>query len=72
MTYHKKHDSDISKVDGFIKSSSGNLHRKRTTSGWTILVEWKDVSVDWFPLKDLKQSNPVEMDEYEVANEISD
>ena len=71
MTDRKKDDSDVSKVDGFIKSSSGNLHRKRTTYGWKILVECKDGSVDWVPLKDLKQSNPVELAEYDVANEIS-
>ena len=59
VTDHKKDDSAISKVDGFINSSSGNLHRKRTTSGWKLLVKWKDSSVDWVPLKDLKQSNPV-------------
>ena len=35
-------------------------------------MEWKDGSVDWVPLKDLKQSNPVELAEYDVANEISD
>ena len=56
---HKKDDSAIAKVDGFINSSSGNQHRKRTTRGWKILVEWKDGSIDWVPLKDLKQSNPV-------------
>ena len=41
VTDHKNYDSAISKVDGFIKSSSGNLNRKRTTLGWKILVEWK-------------------------------
>ena len=54
VTDHKKDDIDISKVGGFIKSSSDNLHRKRTNSGWKLLVEWKDGSVDWVPLKDLK------------------
>ena len=37
-----------------------------------ILVEWKDRSNDWVPLKDLKKSNPVYLAEYAVANEISD
>ena len=32
----------------------------------------KDGSVDWIPLKNLKQSNPVGMSEYSVKNEISD
>ena len=72
VTDHKKDDSAISKVDGFIKSSSGNLHKKRTTRGWKLLVEWKYGSVDWVPLKDLKHSNPVELAKYAVVNEISD
>ena len=72
MTDHKKDDSAIAKVGGFIKSSGGNLYRKRTTHGWKLLVEWKYGSVDWVPLKDLKQSNPLDLDEYSVANEISD
>ena len=45
VTDHKKDDSAIAKVGGFIKSSSGNLHRKSTTSGWKNLVEWNDGSV---------------------------
>ena len=52
VTDHKKDDSAISKLGVFIKSSSGNLHRKRRTHRWIILVEWKDGSVDWVPLKD--------------------
>ena len=35
-------------------------------------MEWKDGSVDCVPLKELKQSNPVDLSEYSVANEISD
>ena len=72
MTDHNKDDSAIAKVDGFIKYSSGNLQQKRTTWGWKLLVEWKDGSVDWFPLKDIKHSNSVEKYEYAVENEISD
>ena len=72
VTDHNKYDSAIAKVDGFIKSISGNLHRKRLTRGWKLLLEWKDVSVDWVPLKDLKQSNPVYLAGYAVLNEISD
>ena len=38
VTGHKKDDSAIDKVDGFIKFISGNLHQKRTTCGWKLLV----------------------------------
>ena len=72
MTYHNRYDISIAKVDIFIKSSSGNLHWKSTTCGWKILVGWKDGLVDWVPIKDLKQSNPIDLAEYAVENEISD
>ena len=35
---HKKYDIAIAKVDGFIKSISGNLHRKSKTPRWKLLV----------------------------------
>ena len=41
-TDNKKYDSDISKVDGLIKSSSDNIHQKVKTTSWKLLVEWKD------------------------------
>ena len=36
----------------------------KTTRRWDLLVEWKDVSSSWIPLKYLKASNPVELAEY--------
>ena len=38
VTDHKKDDIAIAKVDGFIKSVSGNLHRNKTTCGCKLLV----------------------------------
>ena len=38
-TNQKIGDSNITKVNGFIKSINGNQHRKRTTHYWKILVE---------------------------------
>ena len=38
VTDHKKDYSAIAKVDGFTKSSSGNLHQKRTTCGWKLFM----------------------------------
>ena len=72
VTDHKRYDSAITKVNGFTKSINGKLHRNRTKHGWKISVEWKDGSVDWVPLKELKRFNPVEPAEYAVTNEISD
>ena len=40
--------------NGFIINHDGNLHAKKTTRGWKLEVEWKDVTLSWIPLKDLK------------------
>ena len=54
VTNHNRYGIAITMVNGFIKSSNLNLHRKRTTCGWKLLVKCKDESVDWFMIKDLK------------------
>ena len=39
VTDHKKDDSAIAKVGGFIESSIGNLQQKMMTCVWKLLVE---------------------------------
>ena len=43
---------------------------RKTTVGWKFRVKWKGGSVTWAPLKDLKESNPVEVVEYAKARGI--
>ena len=57
MTYQKRDDSAITKVNGFIKSSNGNLHRKRKISFLKLLLEWKDGSVGWVALPGYENVN---------------
>ncbi len=72
ITDHKKDGSALSKDDGFVENRHGQRRPKLTTRGWKLLVSWKDGSTDWIPLKDLKESNPVEVAEYAVANKIAE
>ena len=67
---HKKDGSAVSKDDAFETTKTGTLRRRRTTKGWKLLISWKDGSTSWVPLKDIKESNPVEVAEYAVANKI--
>ena len=69
---HKKDNSAIPISDGTFQTRSGNIVPKKTTRGWKLLVEWKDGSTTWVPLKDLKISNPVEVAEYAIANRIQE
>ena len=45
---------------------------KSTTKGWQLLCQWKDGSSDWVDLKHVKDSNPIELAEYAVANRIQE
>ena len=39
--------------------------------GWHFLILWKDGDEQWIPLKDLKESHPVEVSEFTKARDIS-
>ena len=68
---HRTDGRAIRKKDKYINTKRGRKLRK-STIGWELQVLWKDGSTSWIPLKELKESNPVEVAEYAVANEIDD
>jgi hypothetical protein len=70
ITDHRSDGSAIQIADGTIRSANGSEKPKKTTRGWFLLVQWKDGSVSWEKLSDLKASNPVEVAEYAVANRL--
>jgi len=46
--------------------------RLKMTKGWDLCVKWRDGSTSWLPLKDVKNTNPVELAEYAITNKIAD
>lgn len=68
---HEASDKAMDQEQSMYRDKGGNLRNKRTTVGWKLLVEWKDGSTSWAHLKDLKESNPVQVAEYAIANKIS-
>ncbi|KAI2501495.1 Reverse transcriptase (RNA-dependent DNA polymerase) [Fragilaria crotonensis] len=69
------HESDARAMkiaDGTFVDKQGRQRPRITTQGWRLLVEWKDGTTTWVPLKDLKESFPIEVAEYAVANKISE
>ena len=67
---HRTNGKALSKDDASKMTKSGRAQLRHTTRGWEVQVEWKDNSTSWVPLKDLKESNPVELAEYAVANKL--
>ena len=72
ITDHKKDRRAISVANGYVKTKRGTRIPKTTTKGWQILCQWKDGSSDWVDLKHVKDSNPIELAEYAVANRIQE
>jgi hypothetical protein len=70
---HRKGEGAVSPERAHYTNKHGQkVLRPTTKEGWDLLVEWKDGFTSWLPLKDLKNSNPVETAEYAIANKISD
>ena len=60
---HSVGSNAVAKKDMWTKTKSGRRKRE-TTVGWKFHVKWKDGTTTWVPLKDLKESNPIEISEY--------
>ena len=58
--------------DKFLFSKTRKKTLRKTNKGWYFLYLWKYDSTTWAPLKDLKESNPVDISEYVVGNRISE
>jgi len=72
ITNHRSDATAIIKEDGDLMTRSGNKKPKRTTKGWKLCVECNDGTRNWILLKDLKESNPIDVAEYAKANKIDD
>jgi hypothetical protein len=68
---HRKDNSAVHMVDKFIQHGS-NRSMRQTTKGWFLQVRWMDGTSSWEPLRNLKESNPIEVAEYAITNGISE
>lgn len=66
---HKKTSEALQGDDNYV-THNGKQYPKQTTKGWSMCVQWRDGSTSWVRLVDLKESNPVEVAEYALANKL--
>jgi hypothetical protein len=69
---HERDDTAIDAADGTFTTATGQTRKKRTTRGWTFLVLWKDGTSDWVPLRDMKETYPLQTANYARGNDIQD
>lgn len=72
ITDHRKDNTALDITNGYTMTKRGKRIPKTTTRGWQLLCTWRDGSSDWVDLKYLKQSNPIELAEYAVANRLQE
>ena len=63
---------EVKQQDTFITLRTGTKRRRETTKGWEILIEWKDGSMNWVALKDVKESYPVQVAKFAISNHIAE
>ena len=45
---------------------------RKTTVGWKFNIKWRYGTTKWVSLKDIKESNPIEVAEYVTARDIQE
>ena len=67
---HRFNSDCVKKNDGWYTTPQGSRRRKITTRGCDLNIQWNDGTSSWIPLKDMKESNPLEVAEYASRNSI--
>ena len=65
---HRKDKTAVPISEGMIHGPNGELKPKIMTCGHHFLATFKDCSMDWVKLKDLKESNLIEVAKFIVMN----
>ena len=68
---YRTNGTELKQQDAFIMTKMGTKHRRETTKGWELVIEWTDGSTNWVSLKDIKEPYPVEVAEFALATCIS-
>jgi hypothetical protein len=67
---HQRNKNALDKEDAYRTLSNGSRVPKKSTAGWDFEIKWKDGTTSWLPLKELKETNSVEVAQYARDNQI--
>ena len=71
ITDHWTNGTELPIDKAYITLKNGGRRKPQNTKGWEILLQWKDGSTTWEPLKYIKECYPVQLSEYAIKNGIS-
>ncbi len=67
---YRKDETAVPMEDKYVITKRGRKRFRTTTTGWCMLVQWRDGSEAWIKLKDMKEAHPVETAEFAKARGI--
>jgi hypothetical protein len=72
IDYKRDEAMAVPNEDRYLTTRSGQKRFRKTTQGWSFLVNWKDGTESWVKLAELKDSYPIELAEFAKALSIAD
>jgi hypothetical protein len=67
---HRSTKDAVTQVDAFTTASNGRSRQRQTAKGWELLLRWSNGSETWVPLKDAKESFPVQVESMRYKQEF--
>jgi hypothetical protein len=71
FTDHKKDHTAVAIDDKWIQHGA-NCTLRKTIQGWYLQMLWCDGTTSWESLRNIKESNPVEVAKYAIENKITE
>ena len=71
ILYYCKTVNAVAIADAAAVGRNGRRYQRKKIAGWNLLIGMKYGSEQWYPLKYMKESYPVQVSEYAVAKGIS-
>ena len=68
----RKDNSAICRGPGAYVTINGLRKPVVTAKGWSVQIKWKDGTMSWTPLSTVKASNPIDLVEYAVGDNVAD
>lgn len=62
---------DYASTERHVITRQGQKRLRKDTRGWFLLIRWKNGDEQWVPLKDMKESHPVEVAEFAEAHRLT-
>ena len=63
---YRKDKTAIDSKDGYFITKTGTKRHVITTKGWQLQVQWENGERSWIALKDIKESNPLEVAKFAI------